>query len=70
MELPDAIAQHVAAITGAKVTSSRPVGGGYTVALRWVLQLENGTSAFVKYATRAALSFALGGQALGLRHLE
>src|SRR5688500_10935351 len=51
MELPDAIARQVAAITGAKVTGSRPVDGGYTVALRWVVQLENGTSAFVKYAT-------------------
>ncbi len=27
------------------------MGGGYTVALRWVVQLDNGTSAFVKHAT-------------------
>lgn len=38
-------------ITGAKPTSWRHIDRGYTVAERWVMLLDNGTSVFMKVAT-------------------
>jgi hypothetical protein len=42
--------ERVAAALGAEVTDSRPALGGYTHAERWIVQMADGRSAFVKGA--------------------
>lgn len=50
-------------ITGAKPVSSRPINSGYTLAERWVMQLDNGISVFVKVATDTDTSIWLRDEA-------
>jgi hypothetical protein len=48
--VPPGLAEAVERALGRRPTSFRPVAGGYTVALRFVVTLDDDTSAFVKVA--------------------
>jgi len=51
--LSDEVSREVEAVLGARIVAARPALGGYTVAERWIVELEDGSSVFVKCATDA-----------------
>ena len=68
--MPAATRDRVQRLLGSRVTGTKGVPGGYTPALRWVAQLADGRSVFVKHAVAEPVVPRLRREHFVYRHID